>query len=70
MLTGDTQFPAWDGQPATLLGWISETTRMKEIRNVPDDLAICDARLKLESKLQEVYPATAAPETSEQFTTF
>ena len=69
-MTGDPQFPAWDGQPATLLGWISETTRMKEIRNVPDDLAIRYARLKLESKLQEVYPATAAPENWEHFTTF
>ena len=63
MLTGDPQFPAWDWQTATLLGWISETTRMKEIRNVPDDLAIRYARFKLDSKLQEVYPATAAPET-------
>ena len=70
VLTGDPQFPMWDGQPASLLGWIAETTRMKEIRNLPDELAIRYARLRLEPKLQEVYPTVNQPETWEQFTTF
>ena len=59
----------WDGQQASLLGWIAETTRMKEIRNLPDELVIRYARLRLESKLQEVYPTENPPETWEQLTT-
>ena len=70
VITGDPHFPAWDGQPASLLGWISDTTQLKEIRNLTDDLAIRYARLKLESKLQGVYPTENAPETWAEFTTF
>ena len=70
MITGDPHFPAWDGQPASLLGWISNTTQLEEIRNLTDDLAIRYARLKLESKLHGVYPTENALENWAEYTTF
>ena len=70
VLTGDPHFPMWDGQPASLLGWISDTTQLKEIRNLTDELAIKYARLKLESKLSGIYPTENAPVTWVEFTSF
>ena len=62
-LLGEPNFPVWDGTPSSLLNWISQTTQLKEIRNMSDEHAIQYARLKLEQRLQKVYPLMNSPKT-------
>jgi len=69
-IPGDPGFPEWDGRPSTLVSWTIQATQLKEIRGLSDPVAIQYARLKLEGKIQGIYPTRNPPTTWAAFLQF